>query len=120
MNLLAKPSDPKRDFCQWPYEYFQPPAPGALRQEAILEYTLKEFDESGKIKPLISQIQEKVGRFNTVWGIKSDQGRIGLEFYFYDYARADRKIGLKNLNEVLGGYFNEELEINERIPFFMW
>lgn len=120
MKLEAKPSDPARDFCQWPYEYFRPPASGALRQEAILDHTLKVFDASGRVKTLIQKIQEKIGRFNTVWGIKSNQDHIGLELYFYDYARENRKFGPSDLNSVLDGYFNEGLKINERIPFFMW
>ncbi len=120
MTLLSRPSDPNRDFCQWPYEPWTAPTPDGLRQEAILNHALKLLDTSGKTQKIIKDIQQQVGQFNTVWGLKSQGDRASIELYFYDYERDKRRINYTEIKNAMPEFFDPELHINEDIPFFMW
>lgn len=120
MTLLSRPSDPARDFCQWPYEPWATPTSGGLRQEAILDHALELFDTSGKTREIIELVQQKFGHFNTVWGLKSQATNISIELYFYDYERKNRRITFTSIKDALTDVFETDLKVNENIPFFMW
>ena len=88
--IQSRPSDPVRDFCQWPYDPPATPAPNALRQSAILFHALALMPNGPALLAIVLRIRAFWGRFNTVWGLKSADGHLGLELYFYDYDRAER------------------------------
>lgn len=116
---LSRPSDPARDFCQWPYDQPQPPTSGALRQSAILFRALDLMPDGPALLPILQRIRAFWGRFNTVWGLKSAAGRLGIELYFYDYDRSDRKIRIETFVKAFPDLFAPPFMINDTIPFFM-
>lgn len=120
MSYVQKPSDPARDFCQWPYERPKSPNENAWRQEKILFDYLNTHARSPSIETTLLKIQSIQGRFNTVWGLKSDGESSGLELYFYDYDRKDRKLGCKSILDKSGLRQDETLLIDDTLDYFMW
>lgn len=117
--IQSRPGDPARDFCQWPYDLPNPPAPNALRQSAILFHMLSLMPHGRDLLAILLQIRTFWGRFNTVWGLKSADGCLGLELYFYDYDRADRQIRISTFLRTFPNLFAPSFTIDDAIPFFM-
>lgn len=120
MTCHSRPGDPARDFCQWPYVRPSPPVIGALRQEAVLFDILAETVPGSALAARLAAIQTVVGRFGTVWGLKSDGRSLGLELYFYDYAREDRALSPARLAVAVPGLIAPGLTVDDAVPYFMW
>ncbi|MDP2084420.1 MAG: hypothetical protein Q8K20_04425 [Gemmobacter sp.] len=120
MTRHSRPGDPARDFCQWPYDRPSPPAIGALRQEAVLLDILAETVPGSALAARLAAIQTVVGRFGTVWGLKSDGRSLGVELYFYDYAREDRALSPARLAAAVPGLIAPGLTVDDAVPYFMW
>ena len=120
MTRLTRPSDPARDFCQWPYPRPAEPAVGALRQEAILFDIIGYDSRFATLSQRLQAIQELAGRFNTVWGIKSDGSALGLELYFYDYDRQDRGLSVARIADAVPGLIDPMIRVPDQVPYFMW
>jgi hypothetical protein len=119
--VYSRPSDPSRDFCQWPYDSPTPPAIGALRQSAVLLHALEGCRSGSDLIALMGKIRAVFGRFNTVWGLKTTgDGVLGLELYFYDYDRTDRAISLAEAAQRLPELFPIGIGNLDQVPFFMW
>ncbi len=118
--LHSRPSDPARDFCQWPYDPPGPPAPQALRQSAILFQALAMMPNGPALLAMVLRIRAFWGRFNTVWGLKSADGQLGLELYFYDYDRAERRTKISAFLRAFPDLFAPGFTLDEAIPFFMF
>ena len=118
-TIQSRPSDPARDFCQWPYDPPLQPAPGALRQSAILFHALTLMPNAPALLAVVLRIRAFWGRFNTVWGLKSADGRLGLELYFYDYDRAERRTKISSFLNAFPDLFAPSFTIDDGIPFFM-
>ena len=118
-SILSCANDPARDFCQWPYDLASAPAPGALRQSAILFHALTLFQNGPELLDIVLRVQAFWGRFNTVWGLKSANGRLGLELYFYDYNRAERQTKISTFVRAFPDLFASSFIIDDAIPFFM-
>ena len=120
MSAFHKPSDPARDFCQWPYARPSAPAVGAWRQEKILFDFLEDHQCRRTLAESLRQIQTLNGRFNTVWGLKSDGRRYSLELYFYDYARRMRRLDPADI--LTGAHVKTASGIfpDKNIDYFMW
>lgn len=120
MTLQSRPGDPARDFCQWPYDRPSPPAIGALRQEAVLLDILAGTVPGSALAVRLAAIQAVVGRFGTVWGLKTDGQSLGVELYFYDYAREDRALSPARLAAAVPGLIASGLTVDDAVPYFMW
>ena len=120
MTRLSRPSDPARDFCQWPYQRPQDPAVGALRQEAILFDILGSDDRFAALSKRLRMIQEVAGRFNTVWGLKGDGRSLSLELYFYDYDRQERRLSVDCIADAVPDLIDPKVRISGQVPYFMW
>jgi hypothetical protein len=120
MSFLQKPSDPARDFCQWPYPRPQSPVIGAWRQEKILFDFLQHINSHGGLTETLRRIQMVNGRFNTVWGLKSDGKKYSLELYFYDYARRLRRCDPEEVLRAAQVKTLPGLFPDKRIDYFMW
>lgn len=118
--LLSRPSDPSRDFCQWPYSPAATPAPGALRQSAILFHALTLMPDGPALLATVLRIRAFWGRFNTVWGLKFADGRLGLELYFYDYERAGRQTKVSAFLRTFPDLFAPSFTLDDAVPFFMF
>jgi len=115
-----RPSDPARDYCQWEFEMPVPPAPGALRTSALLYQSFEAAGVTDRMRPLMRAIQERWGRFNTVWGVKFADGELSWEFYFYDYERAARVHGISDYLEATRDLIDCPVPARDDLPYFMF
>ncbi|WP_322895964.1 MULTISPECIES: hypothetical protein [unclassified Yoonia] len=120
MTGTARPSDPARDFCQWPYERPRDLAQNAIRQEDILFRMVAEFDKTGKVLRVLHNIQQTAGRFNTVWGLKFHKETPSLELYFYDYERENRSLSVSKIKSIIPSIFTLNTDTYLEQPYFMW
>ena len=120
MNRHSRPNDPARDFCQWPYDRPTAPAVGALRQDAMLFDILADAYPRSCLPARLADVQAAAGRFETVWGLKSDGRLLSVELYFYDYAREDRVRSPSKMRAAVPGLIAPDLTINDATPYFMW
>ena len=56
----------------------------------------------------------------TVYGVKAADGRLTFEFYFYDYARLERKVSVSSVLDILKPVTNVPLAAFEGRPYFMF
>lgn len=121
-GTAARPGDPARDFCQWPYDRPCPPGPAALRQSALLYEAIARWPDGPRILDLLARVKDHFGPFNTVWGLKStgEGDRLDLELYFYDYDRADRGHALRDVARALPDLLPLPVADLDAVPFFMW
>lgn len=117
--LEAEADDQLADFCLWPYEPLAPTA-GGLRSEAVL-WAAAQLDPAGAtLSAAIRALQAELGRGQTVWGIKQAAGRLSYELYFYDYARAERRVSLQRVLACLAPMAPSQLSIPDGRPYFMF
>lgn len=69
---------------------------------------------------LIEVIKEKVGINNTVWGIKKIDNNLSWEFYFYNHGKKDPRINISNLLYITRPFFALDIEVDEKMPYFMF
>ena len=117
---MAKPSDPALDFCLWPYARPRPPAPGALRTEALLDASFALAGVADVMPPIVEAIRARLGRFATVWGLKHMAGRLSWEFYVYDYARRERAHPSAGVLDALRPLIEVTAPTADEAPWFMF
>ncbi len=120
---FATAADPARNYCLWDY---QPAAPVEDKFRAI-NLLLQSFDHAGLPEPayaLLDALREAIGPFRTVYGVKFADGALGWEFYFYDYERTGRSVSATQVLAALAPFAREgvkcTLQVNERLPYFMF
>lgn len=116
----TQPSDPLRDYCQWSYPPIAAPAVGALRSSAPLYHSFKFAGVSERMLAFCDRLVERVGKFNTVWGVKFAAGKISWEFYFYDYHRMDRRFGIRDFLAAAQGLLTVNVPVADAHPYFMF
>lgn len=110
---------PFRDFCLWDYAVEQTPNPNTLYQHSLLFDATELCGDSAFLQEIFGRIQAFWGPGNTVWGIKSEQGYLSFELYFYDYDRASRRLGMKDLAICLSDIMQLDLGDVDTRPWFM-
>ena len=120
IRALHRPEDPFRDFCQWDYDPVSVPTARTIQQSSLLVHSLSLVPEGGAIGEIFGRIRDYWGAFNTVWGIKSAKGALSWELYFYDYARCDRRLGIRSLHECLPELIAPDLMAADSWPWFMF
>lgn len=118
--LFSHPGDPSFDYCLWPYEPPAPQAQGALRSEAMLRHSFEVAGVAQAMAPICTALQQRVGRFRTVWGIKHRAGQLSWEFYFYDYGRSERRFGLADFCRATQGLLTVTAPARDDRPYFMF
>jgi hypothetical protein len=124
MNLAerleyATEDDPSLCYCLWPY---QRPAPAADKFRAV-NLLYQTFEMAGMPEgayAIVEALREGIGPFKTVFGIKWVDGRLGWEYYFYDYLRLKRTVSASRVLEVLRPLAASEVVLNEAAPYFMF
>lgn len=117
---LHRATDPALDFCLWPYERPARPIEGALRTSALLAHSFAVAGVADRMWPLVEAIRIAFGRFATVWGLKWDGAQLSWEFYFYDYARQDRRRGIADFLKATGTHVSCRLSAPDHVPYFMF
>ena len=120
LSQFSRSSDPALDFCLWPYTPPKPPAPDALRSAALL---YKSFESAGlgpEMLALTDAIRDRWGRFATVWGMKWSDAGPSWEFYFYDYDRAARRLGIADFIAATRDHLNITVTPDDSVPYFMF
>ena len=119
-RAFRRHDDPFRDFCQWDYEPVVVPEKTTLLQSAVLLKSLPDSLAGRRLLSIFTRIQACWGEFNTVWGIKSTDGIVSWELYFYDYGRDDRRLGISDLAKCLPELVAPGLAAGDRWPWFMF
>ena len=115
----ATDEDPALCYCLWPYER---PAPAADKYRAV-NLLFHSFDLAGMpagAYDIVDALRDGIGPFRTVFGIKWAEGRLGWEFYFYDYMRLKRTVSARRVLEALRPQVGSAVALNEALPYFMF
>jgi hypothetical protein len=116
----ATPGDPALDYCLWPYEPPAPPKPGALQSSALLYHSFAVAGVPERMIALCETLRRAVGPFGTVWGVKHASGRLSWEFYFYDYARMNRRFSTAAFKRATAGLLDVTAPTGDDHPYFMF
>ena len=113
------PGDRYFNYCWWPYT---PVAPVQHKQRPV-NLLYHSFDLA-RIDPgafdIVRAIQTEIGIFRTVWGIKWIDGRLGWEFYLYDYQRRSRDVSIRRVLDAIAHIAPCRFRVNESLPYFMF
>jgi hypothetical protein len=115
----ATDDDPSLCYCLWPYTR---PAAAADKLRAV-NLLYQTFDLAGmpeRAYDIVEALREGIGPFRTVFGIKWVDGRLGWEFYFYDYLRRKRSVSATRVLEALRPLAHSSVALNEALPYFMF
>lgn len=115
----SEPDDRYTDFCLWDYPPAAPTA-GKLRSASLLYHSLEAAGVADPPRALCRAVRAAVGPFNTVWGIKVQDGRLFWELYFYDYRRQARVVSLARVLEALRPFAPSALSDPGSQPYFMF
>ena len=116
----SRPSDPALDFCLWPYEPPHQPSKGALRSSALLFQSFAVAGVSNQMLEVCDAIKDRFGLFKTVWGVKYAGEKLSWEFYFYDYLRAGRRLGVADFVDATRNQLRYSLAPDDSKPYFMF
>jgi hypothetical protein len=89
--LPARRSDPALDYCLWPYDAPALSHRDSWQASALLYHSFEVAGLGHKMIDFCDALIAANGPFQTVWGVKYAGGTLSWEFYFYDYARLDRR-----------------------------
>ncbi len=118
-SLGFDPAEPLADFCLWPYPPLVRRA-GLLKSEAVLWASSHLTPHGDLLRRLVADFRRELGPGQTVWGVKNAAGRLTYEFYFYDYARQDRRVTLERVLGTFAPYAPTPLTFPASRPFFMF
>lgn len=115
----ATDDDPSLCYCLWPYER-RAAAADKLRAVNLLYQTFDAAGLPARAYDIVEALRAGIGPFRTVFGIKWADGRMGWEFYFYDYLRRKRNVSASSVLEVLRPLVHSSVALNEALPYFMF
>lgn len=113
------PHDRHADYCLWDYAPVAP-ATGKLRSSNLL---WRAIEASGQGAPMVAAceaLRRGLGSFQTVYGVKKAGDRLSFEFYFYDYARLERKVSIARVLDILSPFVSCGLRDPSSRPYFMF
>jgi len=115
----SQPGDRYTDFCLWDYA---PAAPttGRLRSVNLLYDSFAAAGVAAPMRALCAAVRAAVGPFNTVWGVKVQDGRLFWELYFYDYRRQARELSIARVLAALRPFAPCDLRLPDSRPYFMF
>ncbi len=115
----ATAADPALNYCLWSY------APVAAAEDKFRSVNLlyHSFELAGidpRAYAFVDALRDGIGPFRTVFGIKLLDGRLGWEFYFYDYARRDRAVSMSRVIEAVRPLAPCTVQPRDSLPYFMF
>src|SRR5579872_378898 len=119
MIEYVAPEDPYLDFCLWPYP---PPVVSGrkLRSISLLALSFEICGVAGPGRRVVEALQQAVGPFTTVWGLKWVDGVMRWELYFYDYRRLERERSITRVLDALRPIVPCDVTPDEGRPYFMF
>ncbi|WP_415883362.1 hypothetical protein [Neptuniibacter sp. QD34_54] len=113
------PNEQLLDYCLWPYV----PLTATDGKQHSFNLLLNSFAATGvgvNGVRLIKEIQEVMGKGQTVWGVKLAGSKISWELYFYDYERLERKNSFARLKRLMPDSLSTALNVSDDVPYFMF
>lgn len=111
--------DPFYNYCLWEYEPVAPWA-GKMRSASLLFHSFEHAGADERMFDLVEILREAVGTSLTVWGVKWAGGRIGWEYYFYDYRRRERERSAAKVLRAMMPLVRSTARLNESHHYFMF
>lgn len=97
----------------------QPPT-GKWRPSALLFAAIADMPHGAWVRDTVRSIQQGIGDFRSVYGIKQIDGCWALEVYVYDYGRQDRVVSIERLEAACRGRLKFPCVVGSHIPYFMF
>jgi hypothetical protein len=113
------PGDRFADYCLWDYAPVANPA-GKLRSSNLLWRALACCGGAPRLVEACEALRRSLGAFQTVYGVKKQGDRLSFEFYFYDYARLERRVSITRVLDILQPFVACSLRPEEGRPYFMF
>lgn len=113
------PRDRYADYCLWDYEPLAAPA-GKLRSANLLWRAIEVSGGGPALVAACKALRAALGQGQTVYGVKQIGGRLSFEFYFYDYARLQRKVSITRVLSILAPWVKCPVTPFEQRPYFMF
>ena len=123
---FVAPGERFADFCLWDYPP-PAPAPGKLRSANLLWQAIGSCGGAPHLVAACEALRRELGAGQTVYGVKKFGDRLAFEFYFYDYARLERRVSITRVLKALAPakcslippegrpYFMFSLDLDEEI-----
>jgi len=107
------------NYCLWAYE---PTAPwqDKWRSANLLFHSFEQAGADDRMFDLVERLRETVGPSMTVWGVKWAGGKIGWEYYFYDYRRRERERSAAKVLQGMAPLVRSTVRLNENHHYFMF
>jgi hypothetical protein len=115
----ATDRDPHFNYSLWKYPSAAPPR-DKFRAVNLLYHSFELGGMSEQGYGLVETIRHAIGSFQTVFGIKLCDNRLGWEFYFYDYRRLQRKVSISKVLSAIKPIAACSIQPNENLPYFMF
>ncbi len=115
----TKPGDRFADYCLWDYRPPASPA-GKLSSANLLWRAIELSGEGPSLRAACMALRERLGPFQTVYGVKKFGDRLSFEFYFYDYGRLERRVSIPRVLEILAPTATHSMSGLEKRPYFMF
>jgi hypothetical protein len=112
--------DPFRNYCLWEYAPVTP-SEDKFRPVNLLYHSFDLARADERAYDVVEALRAAIGPFQTVYGVKLlPGGRLGWEYYFYDYDRRERKVSIRRVIDALRPFARCEIRPNESLPYFMF
>lgn len=115
----ATAADPHRNYCLWQY-HAAAPAEDKFRAVNLLYQSFALAGADARLYDMVDALRDAIGPFQTVFGIKLVENRLAWEYYFYDYARRERRVSISRVLEALKPFARCDIRPNESLPYFMF
>ena len=113
------PHDRHADYCLWDYAPVAP-ASGKLRSSNLLWRAIEASGQGAPMLAACEALRRGLGPFQTVYGVKKAGDRLSFEFYFYDYARLERRVSIARVLDILSPFVSCSLKDPASRPYFMF
>lgn len=116
---FTTPQDSYYNYCWWPYRPIADPV-RKLRPSTLLKWSYELAGVTAEARPVMQAMQEELGLFRTVYGVKWIDNRLSWEYYLYDYKREHRQVSLTRVFQALRPWIDCEIPFPEAHPYFMF
>ena len=117
--VLQQPNDVLNDYIRTPYPAFQQANP-TLHPVSLFRCALRHEGWLDSFWPLCVQLQEHLGRNQTVWGFKYGPNGFSVELYFYNFTQnaAGERFNIEAVNQALHPCIHLPVP-GDRLAYFM-